>query len=68
MDRQLTLKYLRHSFMLFSILIIFSESTVSIIGNVKFNSKWIHSYEFLSGHMVSIAFSSLIWKNISKKQ
>ena len=41
--------------MAFSIFIILSGLTVFIIGNVEFNVRWIYSYGFLGGHMVSIA-------------
>lgn len=61
MDRQLKLKYLRYSFMAFSILIILSGLIVFIIGNIKFNDKWINSYGFLGGHMVSIGFFIMVY-------
>ena len=61
MNRQLALKYLRYSFMAFSIFIILSGLTVFVIGNIKFNIRWIYSYGFLGGHMVSIALFIVVY-------
>ena len=61
MDKQLTLKWLRYSFMAFSIFIIASGLTLFIIGNVHFETRWIQSFGFLGGHMVSIALFVMVY-------
>ena len=47
--------------MAFSIFIIASGLTIFIIGNVKFSERFVLSYGFLGGHMVSIAFFVMVY-------
>ena len=61
MNKQLILKWLRYSFMGFSIFIIASGLTIFIIGNVHFEQRWVWSYGFLGGHMVSIALFVMVY-------